>query len=107
MPEAFGTALVAENIRGGNFKHLIESVTNEVPSIWNEINEDRPNLSHIWSEGTNYGRLRSHLQKAGYGYGIERCLYELNWDIPCQSPLFVLVYVVNIEDILSSLFYYL
>ena len=103
MPDAFGTALVAENIRGGDFKHLIESVTNQVPNIWNQINEDRPNLSHMWSEGTNYGRLRSHLQKAGYGYGIERCLYELNWDIPCQSPLFEREYILNIEDILPAL----
>jgi hypothetical protein len=103
MPDAFGTALVAENIRGGDFKHLIESVTNQVPNIWKEINQDRPHLSHMWSEGTNYGRLRSHLQKAGYGYGIERCLYELNWDIPCQSPLFEREYILNIEDILPAL----
>ena len=103
MPEAYGTALAAENIRGGDFKHLIESVTNQVPNIWKENNQDRPNLSHMWSEGTNYGRLRSHLQKAGYGYGIERCLYELNWDIPCQSPLFEMDYVLNIEDILTTL----
>ena len=77
MPDAFGAALVTENVRNGDFRDLAESVMNQIPNIWNEINEDRPSLSHLWSEGTNYARLRSHLQKAGYGYGIELSLIHI------------------------------
>ena len=101
MPDAFGTALATENIRGGNYQHLVESVTNQVPNIRNEINEDRVSSAQI--DRVNYARLRSHLQKAGFGYGIERCLYELNWDVPCQSPLFENEYVLNVEDVLPAL----
>jgi len=48
-------------------------------------------------------QLRGFLQINEPGYGIERCLYELNPSLPCQSPLVTGDHVVAIEDLLPCL----
>ncbi|MDP6885104.1 MAG: ABC transporter permease subunit, partial [Rhodospirillales bacterium] len=40
---------------------------------------------------------------AQIGYGIERCLYELNPGLPCQSPHLNHDYVTRIRDLLPAL----
>ena len=48
-------------------------------------------------------RLRSFLNIRDMGYGFERCLYEINPSMPCQSPLLLKDYVIDIEDLLPAL----
>ncbi len=50
-----------------------------------------------------FARLQSYLRDTGSGYGIERCLYELNSHLPCQSPLVVHDYPGDIVGLLQSL----
>ena len=101
MPDAFGTALVTEQIRGGDPKILAESIVYKIPDFWVAANEEDSISTRI--EQMNYARIRTHLQMAGPGYGVERCMYELNHDFPCQSPLFEKDYILFVEDILPSL----
>lgn len=63
-----------------------------------------------------FERSSESIKRAGYGYGIERCLYDLCEDLPCQSHIFTstmifsskeaLLYLENnnvkVEDILSK-----
>ncbi len=73
----------------------------ELPGFWFSAQEDaRPKNRDI---ARTFVQLRSVLQINEPGYGIERCLYELNPSLPCQSPLVTGDHVVAIEDLLPSL----
>lgn len=48
-------------------------------------------------------RLRLVLRSTGLGFGIERCLYELNPYFPCQSPLLQGRHVTTLPQLLTSL----
>ncbi|TXH37150.1 MAG: hypothetical protein E6Q98_09725 [Rhodospirillaceae bacterium] len=44
-----------------------------------------------------------YLDRAGYGYGIERALYELDPNMPCRSALIGDFYVTHLRDLLPAL----
>jgi len=101
MPDAFGMAMIIERLRGGDVRALAEAVLLEVPKYWFEINGGPAASADMETMG--YNRIRTHLQKKGPGYGIERCMYELNHGFPCQSPLFQDEYILDVEDVLPAL----
>jgi hypothetical protein len=50
-----------------------------------------------------YKELQQLLRHSGPGYGVERCLYELNPNLPCQSVAVEPYYVESIGDLLPTL----
>lgn len=48
-------------------------------------------------------RLRVVMRSVGLGFGIERCLYELNPYYPCQSPLLQGKHVTTLPQLLNAL----
>ena len=44
-----------------------------------------------------------YLDRAGLGYGIDRCLYELDATMPCRSALIGDYYVTHLRDLLPAL----
>lgn len=51
----------------------------------------------------NLDRMRYQLKNPAPGYGVERCLYELNPSLPCASPIIESYYVADAEDALPAL----
>jgi hypothetical protein len=47
--------------------------------------------------------LRNFAKINEVGFGMERCLYELNRSLPCQSPLLQQSYVDHIDEMLPAL----
>jgi len=43
------------------------------------------------------------LGKPGPGFGIERCVYEMNKGMACQSPRFIAANAVSISDLMEAL----
>jgi hypothetical protein len=74
-------------------------------SIWADMHKKREERlssemsSALWA----LDRLRLVLRSNGLGYGLERCLYDLNPDLPCQSPLLAGQHVVTVRDLLLVL----
>lgn len=101
MPEAFGPALAFELMRRGNTKICSEILDRDIASMWfhGRTSVGSPLLPLL----RLFERMRGNFQKRGPGYGIERCLYELNPTLACQSSLIVGDYVVEIEDLLPAL----
>jgi hypothetical protein len=101
VPDAFGPTLAVELLRQGNTMVGGEIVTYDIPGLWAQARGVSgiadPSLTR------DFARLRNYLQIKDPGYGIERCLYELNPSLPCQSPLIIQDYVVDIGDLLNSL----
>ena len=101
MPEAFGPAMAVEMLRRGDAHIAAEAVLRGIPGIWLNAQTDiRPDSSPY---GRIFSNIRLILQNNDTGYGIERCLYELNPSLPCQSQLIVHDYVVDIRELLPAL----
>lgn len=43
------------------------------------------------------------IKKSEIGYGIERCLFDLNPSLPCQSPALNKQFCIGVEDVLVAL----
>ncbi len=101
MPDGFGSALAAVMASRGDTRLLTEIILREVPRLWFEMRgEYQPDNSLMES---NFKELRSYLSQTGMGYGLERCLYELNDALPCQSLLLGEEYVVEVKELLPAL----
>lgn len=101
MPDGFGSALAMEYLLKGSVQIPGEILARDLPSFWFAAQErptpDMPSLEK------SFQSLRTFAKTNEWGYGMERCLYELNETIPCQSGLLRTNYVENIEDILPAL----
>ena len=101
MPDGFGSALAAVMAQKGDTRLLVEIILREVPRLWFEARHQYlPDNSLM--EG-NFRELKNYLSQTGMGFGLERCLYELNDALPCQSPLLGEDYVVNLKELLPAL----
>lgn len=101
MPDAFGPALAIERLRTGDIKILAESIIKDIPQIWYQVQAAA--TGGVFVEDPYYAKVKAFLQKVGPGHGVERCLYQRNPGLACQSPLIKESYVLSIEDLLPSL----
>jgi hypothetical protein len=101
MPDGLGVAMAIEVLRGGDIKTYAESVVNGVPGIWYEISEG--SAASQFTELEFFARIAGYLQKAGPGFGIERCLYETNAGYACQSPIIAKENVFSVRMLLPTL----
>ncbi|MGE5506615.1 MAG: hypothetical protein ACM31L_19490 [Actinomycetota bacterium] len=101
MPDGFGSALAAIVAARSDTRLFAEIILREVPRLWFESrSEFQPDNSQMDS---NFRELRSYLTQTGMGFGLERCLYELNDALPCQSSLLGEEYVVEVKELLPGL----
>jgi hypothetical protein len=101
MPDGFGSALAVETMRNGDLQAAAETIAREYPILWfnhpANFGPDAPFAIKTYTE------IKGYLQNNDPGFGIERCLYELNPAMPCQSPLIAEEYVSQIDDLLPAL----
>ncbi|MEE8394354.1 MAG: protein kinase family protein [Rhodospirillales bacterium] len=101
MADAYGPALAIQYLGKGDIQPAIEVVMLEIPSIWVKTQpRSSPETANL---ERSFAALRRHLQDTTPGYGVERCLYELNPGLPCQSPLINEMHVVTIDELLPGL----
>lgn len=48
-------------------------------------------------------KMRGYMRNTGFGFGVERMLYDLNLHIPCLSPLLAKYHVTNLKELVFSL----
>lgn len=101
MPDGFGPALAVELLRRGEAQAPAEIILREYPAAWYghpaNFGPETPTGVRVFSQ------IRTFLQNNDYGFGIERCLYEFNPSLPCQSPLVAEEYITRIEELLPAL----
>jgi hypothetical protein len=103
MPEAYGPALAVELLRRNSMQTAIEVINQGIPEIWYTAPCDKIRDEASIEFYNMFARLKTNLQFEGPGYGIERCLYDLNGFLACQSPLIAELCVIDIEDLLPAL----
>ncbi len=101
MPECYGSALAVEFLRSGDIQVAADAVTREIPGIWlATLPRSDPRKSPL---DRTFGQSRRFIQENDLGYGIVRCLYELNPDLPCQSSLIADDYAIDTESLMAAL----
>ncbi|MBN2752292.1 MAG: protein kinase family protein [Rhodospirillaceae bacterium] len=98
---ALGPTLAVATTRQKDVRAIAECITREIPEAWFEAQASfDPSFIQSISQVKT---IRMYLRQSQPGFGIERCLYELNKNLPCLSPLLQANYVLDAEDLLPAL----
>ena len=100
MPDGLGPVLVerVDSIEGRTT--FAEILTSGLPQFRAGLVED---AGDVGLNPPNFERLSGHLRKKFPGYGVERCLYELNPTLRCMSPQLQNHCVTRIDELLPAL----
>ncbi len=101
MPDALGAELAIEMLIRNNIEPLTDLIRRELYEPWFKSTAKIHLEMMPWQR--SFSQCRSYLKIEELGYGIERCLYEFNAGIPCQSPLIVDDFVTYDEELLGVL----
>jgi serine/threonine protein kinase len=101
MPDGFGTAMAYSIMQKGNANTPVELITRSLPRAWFD-SQDTYNPVYVALE-KNFDQLLDFVQERKIGYGVERCLYETNPTLACQSPLLIEEYVLTIKELMPAL----
>ncbi len=82
-------------------KLLAEVLELRLPTQWIELQAGAG--AEVLAYKKLYEALHSHLGNPGFGFGLERCLYEANPGLACRSPSLARFRVVKIEELLPAL----
>ncbi len=101
MVDAYGAATAIELLRTGNVQIPAEIIVRDIPDLWFQSQKGYAPDASIQQK--NFSQLKIVLKNNDPGFGIERCLYESNPSLPCQSPLVLSEYVLEIDHLLPAL----
>lgn len=101
MPDGLGAtaALVAPDMQLA--ATFTEVITSKLMEFWLE-KQVRPG-SLVTAGKEDAKKILAFLEKTGPGFGIERCVYEMNKGIACQSPRFKDVNAVQVRELMEAL----
>jgi len=88
--------------RQADLNILIEVMLNDLPHYWTERQKVRLTQEvqdAVWKLQT----VRPALNGTGFGFGLERCLYDLNHDLPCYSAQLRDQYVTSLPHMMQVL----
>ena len=85
QPEAIGQFIAVEFDNRPVMEDFIAAVRARAPTLWLESQPvARPEFVAFKKA---IETVQHFSERAGWGYGLERCLYELNPGVPCRSPM--------------------
>ncbi len=109
--DGLGAALAAAISDTASIQSLAELMRRGLPFQWRQAQvapAPNPAAAASAEQGSSTQllfaeRLLRWMESAAAGQGFERCLYELNANIPCRSPLLAASWVGNPSDLLKAL----
>ena len=103
IPDGYGATLAVELLRRNTMQTAAEVLRYNIPKIWYEAPSEEIRDTSSYKFQINFREMSGILKTVGPGFGIERCLYELNSSLPCQSSLVIEQCVVDVKDLLPAL----
>lgn len=101
VPEAVGQALAIDFHRPNATDQFREITKARLAFTWMEAQaSSTPIFVQIKKQAE---LIESFLGREGWGFGVERCLYELTDSWPCQSPILERFLVCEIDQLLPAL----
>jgi hypothetical protein len=100
-PDAFGALLAAKFTETDSVRDITEAIVEDLPGFCLRIQDgDESKNNKMVSK---FGRLMRVLKNTQIGFGVERCLYEMNPYQYCRSPLIARQKIMQIGDLLPAL----
>jgi serine/threonine protein kinase len=96
MPDGFSDALYRTMAKGQNTKDYIDVIKYGLIEDWCDFN-DMKTLIPVFLP------IKKYINSTKMGYGLERCLYELNEKVPCLSKLVENSFVYEVKELLPAL----
>ena len=100
LPDGFAVALATEYTIKNSFQLPAEVLERDLVGYWFSC---QGSYNDFMSYEKTFSTLRSFFKINEMGYGVERCMYELNPSLPCQSELLRKEYVTHAEDVMEAL----
>lgn len=101
QPEALGRALAFGGDKGALKEDFLAVIESGLALTWLHCQDSmRPEFVPF---SRAIETVRDLLDRSGWGFGLERCLYELNEAIPCRSPLLDRFLISKIDQLLPAL----
>lgn len=101
MPDGFGPAFAHEFMQKGQAQVAADCLARDLHETWS-VAQLRTGAD-VTLLLKPFQQLKGFLKISEPGYGIERCLYEINPNMPCQSPLVQREYADEIGELLPAL----
>lgn len=101
MPDGIGPALARCWLNDGDAQSAGEVLALDLGGQW--VAQRPKSAQDFGLRRKEFARLRMFIDNRAPGYGLERCLYETNPGLPCQSPLVKNAHVVSLEGLLAAL----
>ncbi len=101
MPDGLGPALAWTWLEKGEAQAVGDVLCLDLAQTW--LTPKLKKTPHFATLRKDYARWRAIVDNRYLGYGIERCLYEMNPGFPCQSPLVRNAHVVALDALLPAL----
>ncbi len=99
--DGFGDAMAIEYMRKGEAQIAAEIISKDLTALWFQAQASV--YGETGAQQRMFSQLKGYLAINEPGYGFERCLYEINPSMPCQSPMVIKHHVVTIEGLLPAL----
>ncbi len=101
MPDGLGPALAAA-MQVSELSHFFSEMIGGMLPAFRVAQEAKPTASQLSLQDVGLA-LRRHVTHRGPGYGVERCLYELNTTLQCLSPRIANHYATNVHAVLVAM----
>lgn len=101
MPAGIGGAIMEAYVLNKDIAYYQEIIQNDDFIFWLSANEDS-----VWEVNSLYSQFetcRGFVATTAPGYGLERCIYFLNPEAPCVSPLVSDYFLRSPEDVIRAL----
>ena len=96
FPDALAKAIYYANIQGDDLNDYAHLCSYDLLRLW-YMNQDNLRTPSFVNEA------KSYVQSQAIGYGLDRIMYDLDEDIPCQSKLVASDYISTPTRILRAL----
>lgn len=83
--DGIGPVILSAQRKGGGLAAISEILKNNLPSFW--LNSQPKHVNRGVGLNAHLEKLGRWATETGPGSGMERCLYDLNPNLPCRSPI--------------------
>ena len=101
MPEGIGSALAGALATGSGTQELAEVIAAQLPMAW--IGFQGAADESLVPLVRQFDTLSAFVGESVLGYGVERCLYDLDASTPCAGPLANGRYILDASALLQAL----
>ncbi len=101
MPSGVATLLAQAIVTGENLQVISEVILGQFVTFW--VNMQKDTKVDLVPMAQQMERMRGVIEKPSFGNGLERVVYELNPQLPCQSPLIRSECVLSPRRLLAAL----